>query len=51
MSHAARPTFTRPAEDAIAAPGDTVDLLCEVEGDPIPTVTWSRRGGEMPQGR
>ncbi|XP_071806287.1 roundabout homolog 2-like isoform X1 [Asterias amurensis] len=47
----ARPTFTRPAEDAIAAPGDTVDLHCVVEGDPIPTVTWSRMDGDLPQGR
>ncbi|XP_038047946.1 roundabout homolog 1-like isoform X2 [Patiria miniata] len=48
----ARPSFTRPVEDRIiAAPGDNVNLLCVVEGDPTPSITWRRQDADMPQGR
>jgi len=32
-----------------AALGDSVSLVCEVEGYPRPAVTWYRKDGEMPE--
>ncbi|XP_072048586.1 roundabout homolog 2-like [Amphiura filiformis] len=47
----ARPTFLHAPEDIVSAPGDTINIQCEVEGDPRPVVTWSKQGGDLPQGR
>ncbi len=46
----ARPTFLHGPEDIVGAPGDTVSIQCEVEGDPTPDVTWSKQGSELPEG-
>ena len=47
----ARPTFLSAPEDVIGAPGDTINIQCQVEGDPQPTVRWSKLDGDLPQGR
>ncbi|XP_071487948.1 roundabout homolog 2-like [Diadema antillarum] len=46
-----KPSFINPPQDTITAPGEAAVLRCEVEGDPEPTVTWSRDIGEIPAGR
>ncbi|XP_030833475.1 roundabout homolog 1 isoform X2 [Strongylocentrotus purpuratus] len=46
-----KPAFINPPQDTITAPGEAAVLRCEVEGDPPPTVSWSREIGELPDGR
>ena len=31
--------------------GDNVTLNCSAEGDPKPTIRWTRQGGKLPLGR
>ncbi|XP_063059336.1 roundabout homolog 3 [Engraulis encrasicolus] len=46
-----RPMFVRrPVNQAVLA-DDTVDFLCEVQGDPTPTIRWRKDEGELPRGR
>ncbi|XP_041947127.1 roundabout homolog 3 isoform X2 [Alosa sapidissima] len=46
-----RPMFVRrPVNQAVLA-DDTVDFLCEVQGDPTPTIRWRKEEGELPRGR
>ena len=47
----ARPTFLSAPEDVIGAPGDTINIQCQVEGDPPPTVRWTKQDGVLPQER
>ncbi|XP_063960198.1 roundabout homolog 1-like [Lytechinus pictus] len=46
-----KPSFINPPQDTITAPGEAAVLRCEVEGDPPPTVSWSREIGDLPQDR
>ncbi|XP_030648096.1 roundabout homolog 3 [Chanos chanos] len=46
-----RPMFVRRPVNQVVLADDTVDFLCEVQGDPTPTVRWRREEGELPRGR
>lgn len=48
---AERPVFIRRPVNQIVLDEETVDFLCEVHGDPAPTVRWKRDEGELPRGR
>uniref|UniRef100_A0A803VG77 Ig-like domain-containing protein n=1 Tax=Ficedula albicollis TaxID=59894 RepID=A0A803VG77_FICAL len=40
------PHFPEPLGDVEVKVGDSVSLLCRVEGSPLPQVTWSRQDGK-----
>ncbi|XP_054077069.1 hemicentin-2 isoform X2 [Rissa tridactyla] len=40
------PHFPEPLGDMAVEVGDSVSLLCRVEGSPLPQVTWSRQDGK-----
>ncbi|KAK2535167.1 Hmcn2 [Columba livia] len=44
------PHFPEPLGDMTVEVGDSVSLLCRVEGSPTPQVTWSRRDGKPVMG-
>ncbi|XP_051520766.1 roundabout homolog 2-like isoform X2 [Myxocyprinus asiaticus] len=46
-----RPVFIRRPVNQIVVAEETVDFMCEVHGDPAPTVRWNRDEGELPRGR
>ncbi|XP_054458340.1 roundabout homolog 2 isoform X1 [Anoplopoma fimbria] len=46
-----RPVLVRRPVNQVVMEDDTVDFLCEVHGDPPPTVRWRREEGELPRGR
>ncbi|XP_061683448.1 roundabout homolog 2 isoform X2 [Syngnathoides biaculeatus] len=46
-----RPVLVRRPVNQVVMEDDTVDFLCEVHGDPPPTVRWRREDGELPRGR
>ncbi|XP_041924497.1 roundabout homolog 2-like isoform X1 [Alosa sapidissima] len=46
-----RPVFMRRPVNQIVLADDNVDFLCEVHGDPAPTIRWRREEGELPRGR
>ncbi|XP_038047943.1 roundabout homolog 1-like isoform X2 [Patiria miniata] len=47
----APPLLVAPVQDTVVAPGTTVMIRCQVIGDPVPVVTWTKEGGELPMGR
>ncbi|XP_022095861.1 roundabout homolog 1-like isoform X2 [Acanthaster planci] len=47
----APPLLVHPVQDIMVGPGTTVLIGCDVIGDPIPVVTWSKQSGELPPGR
>ncbi|XP_041734387.1 roundabout homolog 2 isoform X3 [Coregonus clupeaformis] len=46
-----RPVLMRRPVNQVVMEEETVDFLCEVHGDPAPTVRWRREEGELPRGR
>ncbi|KAM6372038.1 LOW QUALITY PROTEIN: hemicentin-2 [Pluvialis apricaria] len=40
------PHFPEPLGDVAVEVGDSVSLLCRVEGSPLPRIAWSRRDGK-----
>ncbi|KAF7699910.1 roundabout homolog 2-like isoform X2 [Silurus meridionalis] len=46
-----RPVFIRRPVNQIVLADEAVDFLCEVHGDPAPTIRWRREGGELPRAR
>ncbi|XP_022900690.1 roundabout homolog 2-like [Onthophagus taurus] len=46
-----KPVFNKKPEDVVALSGQRVVFQCTVDGDPTPTVLWSREDGKMPIGR
>lgn len=47
----APPTVVRGPHDTEVIEGEGLDLPCELAGDPIPTVSWYRETGNLPEGR
>ncbi|KAF0297409.1 Roundabout 2 [Amphibalanus amphitrite] len=45
------PHLVRGPTDTTVLVGDSVDLQCQVAGDPPPSVYWSRKNDRMPVGR
>lgn len=43
--------FIRRPVNQIVLAEETVDFLCEVHGDPAPTIRWRREGRELPRTR
>ncbi|XP_029302906.1 roundabout homolog 2 isoform X2 [Cottoperca gobio] len=46
-----RPVLVRRPVNQVVMEEETVDFLCEVHGDPPPTVRWRREEGELPRER
>ncbi|XP_078140205.1 roundabout homolog 2 [Centroberyx gerrardi] len=46
-----RPVLIRRPVNQVVMEEETVDFLCDVHGDPAPTVRWRRDEGELPRGR
>ncbi|KAG7243172.1 hypothetical protein INR49_016547, partial [Caranx melampygus] len=46
-----RPVLVRRPVNQLVMEEETVDFLCEVHGNPAPTVRWQREEGELPRGR
>lgn len=46
LSAPASITGTVPEADFSAEENETISLVCNVEGSPAPTATWSKVGGE-----
>ncbi|XP_068173248.1 roundabout homolog 2 isoform X2 [Antennarius striatus] len=46
-----RPVLVRRPVNQVVMEDETVDFLCEVHGDPAPTIRWRREEGELPRGR
>ncbi|KAL4608689.1 hypothetical protein GN956_G24590 [Arapaima gigas] len=46
-----KPVFFRKPQDVTVNIGDTAQFNCEVHGDPMPAVQWSRDPGSLPNGR
>jgi len=46
-----KPYFIREPDDVTVTAGNNVILVCEVGGDPTPTLMWHREDGKMPVGR
>lgn len=47
----APPTVIRGPHDTEVIEGEGLDLPCELAGDPVPTVSWHREIGNLPDGR
>ena len=47
----APPLLVTPVQDTVVVPGSTAMIRCDVIGDPLPIVTWTKQGGELPLGR
>ncbi|CAL8353232.1 unnamed protein product [Lota lota] len=46
-----RPVLMRRPVNQVVMEEEAVDFLCDVHGDPAPTVRWRREEGELPRGR
>uniref|UniRef100_A0A674BDX1 Roundabout homolog 2-like n=1 Tax=Salmo trutta TaxID=8032 RepID=A0A674BDX1_SALTR len=46
-----RPVLMRRPVNQVVMEEETIDFLCEVHGDPAPTVRWRREQAELPRGR
>ncbi|KAM3875130.1 roundabout homolog 2 [Diretmus argenteus] len=46
-----RPVLIQRPVNQVVMEEETVDFLCDVHGDPAPTVRWRREEGELPRGR
>lgn len=47
----APPTVIRGPHDTEVIEGEGLDLPCELAGDPVPSVSWHREIGNLPDGR
>ncbi|KAM9442509.1 roundabout homolog 2-like isoform 1-T1 [Salvelinus alpinus] len=46
-----RPVLMRRPVNQVVMEEETIDFLCEVHGDPAPTVRWRREQADLPRGR
>ncbi|XP_051540284.1 roundabout homolog 1-like isoform X2 [Myxocyprinus asiaticus] len=51
LSVLAKPVLQRKPEDVSVQLGDSAKFFCEADGDPMPSVEWSREQGPLPNGR
>ncbi|KAJ8398988.1 hypothetical protein AAFF_G00416550 [Aldrovandia affinis] len=51
LSVLARPALSRKPLDIVVRVGDMAQFSCEVQGDPMPSVKWTRDLGSLPHGR
>ncbi|KAM4650402.1 roundabout homolog 4 isoform 3-T3 [Discoglossus pictus] len=46
-----KPVITNKPSDVVARSGSAVQFMCGTQGDPKPTVRWTKEHGELPHGR
>lgn len=46
-----RPSFLRRPTNQVVLVEESVELRCQVQGDPLPTVRWKKDDAEVPRGR
>ncbi|KAI4904940.1 hypothetical protein NFI96_000552 [Prochilodus magdalenae] len=46
-----KPVLLREPQDVSVRLGESAQFYCEAQGDPMPTVEWSREQGPLPNGR
>jgi roundabout axon guidance receptor 2 len=46
-----KPFIVKEPKDVTALAGESAEFVCKVDGDPTPTILWSRADGRMPHGR
>ncbi|XP_067253905.1 roundabout homolog 4 isoform X1 [Chanodichthys erythropterus] len=51
LSVLAKPMLLRKPEDVSVQLGESAQFFCEADGDPMPSVEWSRDQGRLPNGR
>ncbi|CAM4729848.1 unnamed protein product [Leuciscus chuanchicus] len=51
LSVLAKPMLLRKPEDVSVQLGESAQFFCEADGDPMPSVEWSRDQGPLPNGR
>ncbi|XP_051541034.1 roundabout homolog 1-like isoform X1 [Myxocyprinus asiaticus] len=51
LSVLAKPVLLRKPEDVSVQLGESAQFFCEADGDPMPSVEWSREQGPLPNGR
>ncbi|KAK7125700.1 hypothetical protein R3I93_021164 [Phoxinus phoxinus] len=51
LSVLAKPMLLRKPEDVSVQVGESAQFFCEADGDPMPSVEWSRDQGPLPNGR
>jgi hypothetical protein len=50
ISFTAPPTVTADSTTVVVVEGNTVTLVCNATGDPVPVQTWSQNGNELTSG-
>ncbi|XP_041947130.1 roundabout homolog 1 isoform X2 [Alosa sapidissima] len=51
LSVLVKPVLVRTPQDVSVKVGEAAHFFCEAEGDPMPSVEWSREQGPLPNGR
>nr|AAQ10890.1 roundabout-like protein 4 [Danio rerio] len=51
LSVLAKPVLLRKPEDVSVQLGESAQFFCEADGDPMPSIEWSREQGPLPNGR
>ncbi|TRY88282.1 hypothetical protein DNTS_009328 [Danionella cerebrum] len=51
LSVLAKPVLSRKPEDVSVQLGESAQFFCDAEGDPMPTIEWTREQGPLPNGR
>lgn len=51
LSSSVKPVLLLKPEDVSVELGESAQFSCKAEGDPMPSVEWSREQGPLPNGR